>query len=79
MVYAYGLQRISDRLRWRNLRNLSSVVFLVTIGYRMAEATVEGLGDRLMVSLLWTAIIYVLFFYLDLPLPDRPASAAIAG
>jgi hypothetical protein len=45
----------------------------------MAEATVEGLGDRLMVSLLWTAIIYVLFFYLDLPLPDRPASAAIAG
>ena len=79
MVYAYWLQRISDRLRWRNLRNLSSVVFLVTIGYRMAEATVEGLGDRLMVSLLWTAIIYVLFFYLDLPLPDRPASAAIAG
>jgi len=56
VLYGMGLQALSNRLRWRAITRASGVVWLVVLGYRLAEATVEGLGGRFCVACLWLAI-----------------------
>ncbi len=56
VLYGVGLQKLSNCLRARSLSKASAVVWLVVLGYRLAEATVEGLGGRFCVSCLWLAI-----------------------
>jgi oligosaccharide repeat unit polymerase len=59
ILYGFCIQKASNALSVRGLVHLSSVVILVILGYRLAEATVEGAGDRFMVSLAWAAILFV--------------------
>jgi oligosaccharide repeat unit polymerase len=58
VFYGMGLQRLSNCLRLRSIRKASFVVWSVVLGYRLAEATVEGIGGRFTVSCLWVAIFF---------------------
>lgn len=77
--YGYLLQRICRKLRGRSLNSITGVVFTITAGYRLAEATVEGLGDRFMVSVLWILILYLLLAWLSSPTAERRPLPLPAG
>lgn len=76
VFYGMGLQGLSNRLRRRSVGKASVVVWLVVLGYRLGEATVEGIGGRFCVSCMWLAIF---FLYLESlhPAVVRPPAAAL--
>lgn len=53
------IQKFSNLLRGHQLQTTFGAVCAVVIGYRLGECTVEGIGTRLFVSLLWLSIFYV--------------------
>jgi|CZKH01.1.fsa_nt_gi oligosaccharide repeat unit polymerase len=59
VCYGMGLQKLSNCLRLRSIGKASLVVWVVVLGYRLAEATVEGIGGRFCVSCLWAAIFFL--------------------
>ena len=59
VFYGMGLQALSNRMRQRSIGKASYVVWFVVLGYRLAEATVEGIGGRFCVSCVWIAIFFV--------------------
>jgi len=61
IAYGYFIQRLSNLFAARRFKSLTGVAFGVILGYRFAEATVEGLGGRLMVSAAWIVILYFFF------------------
>jgi oligosaccharide repeat unit polymerase len=61
LCYGMALQRLSNGLRLRSVRKASFVVWFVVLGYRLAEATVEGIGGRFSVSCLWLAIFFLYY------------------
>jgi oligosaccharide repeat unit polymerase len=58
VLYGMVLQRLSNGLRLRCFKKASTVIWFVVLGYRLAEATVEGIGGRFSVSCLWLAIFF---------------------
>jgi oligosaccharide repeat unit polymerase len=56
VAYGTALQKLSNVLRCHALKRASTAVFIAVLGYRLAEATVEGVGGRFPVSCLWIAI-----------------------
>ena len=61
VFYGMLLQRITNALRTHSVTKASTVVFVVVLGYRLAEATVEGIGGRFIVSCLWIAIFFAYY------------------
>lgn len=53
------IQKFSNLLRGHQLKTTFAVTCAVVIGYRLGECTVEGIGTRLFVSLLWLSIFYI--------------------
>jgi oligosaccharide repeat unit polymerase len=53
VLYGFCLQSLSNILREHSIKQLSSLVIVTVLAYRLAEATVEGIGDRFMVSCVW--------------------------
>ena len=61
VLYGMALQKLSNVLRSRAIKKASLVVFFAVLGYRLAEATVEGIGGRFSVSCLWI-VIFLLYY-----------------
>jgi oligosaccharide repeat unit polymerase len=83
VLYGAFLQHLSNVVRQRSVRRLSSVVLIVALGYRFAEATVEGMGDRFMVSCVWAVIFVVAYYWYPLrghasPAPTGTSKSSLA-
>lgn len=77
VFYGAFLQYLSNLVRRRSMKRLTSVVLTIVLGYRLAEATVEGVGDRFMVSCLWAVIFIVVYSWY--PAPKAKPAGRLTG